>query len=151
MPVRSCAYPHQPYVCKSVLNQLNENQRDPRHDEVSHYRPFKYIPEWVKWTSYTYRSYSMAKKFRNGDSLRYLLYHRLCNLCLEETAARNAGVHPPRTFTVAPSSECVSQLPDENLAERAKSKHHIPEVYSGDFGVAHLAWYPKFLTASRRT
>lgn len=153
MLVRSCAFPHNLYVRKRVLDQERRIDGDAHHDEVSHYRQFKQIPKLIDWTSYGRKSYSITTEFCNGGSLRDLLFRTLLNdsrpiaevfvwrvfIQLLETLeylhrrCRHTVVHND----ILPQNVFL-HWPEESIAGQPERKHHLPDVYLGDFGIATL-------------
>ena len=151
MLVRSCAYPHDLYVRKRVPYQENESNSRDFHDEVRNHRRSKHIPELIDWTSYNECSYAMTLQFRNGGTIKGLTNDGLAGdarpipeifvwkvfmQLLETLDYLHCQSKPPVAHCDVFAQNVLLHWPEECLTDGAKDKHHLPDVFLGDFGIA---------------
>jgi serine/threonine protein kinase len=162
MLVRSCAYPHNLYVRKRVLNLESRSDCELYHNEIYHYPLFKFVPELLDWTDYGFMSYSMTTKFCNGGSLGDLLFNTLSNdrRPIPEIFVWKIFTQVLETLEYLHHQRGVAHLdlvaqnvflhwPEESLTESVDSNVHLPDFYLGDFGFADKGWAHNVLSDLR--
>jgi serine/threonine protein kinase len=163
MLVGSCAHPHNLNVPKRVLDQEGRNEYfgKAHHNEVCYYRRYKQIPELIDWTGYGSASYAMTTQFCNGGTLHTLLFHILAHASMPLAEIfiwkiftqllytlkylhhhRRSVVHLDRLL-----QNVFLDWEEQSLAEEGEAKHHPPDVYLGDFGLADEVSHPDFAPA----
>jgi serine/threonine protein kinase len=151
MLVRSCAHPYDLYVRKRVTWQENYSSNKDFHDEVRNQRRFRYIPELIDWTSYGQRSYAMTMQYCNGGTLKDLIYGsrgggpqpiaeifiwKMFMQLLETLDFLHSQSKPPVAHCDIYLQNIFLHWPNCCSIEGSKPRHHLPEVFLGDFGVA---------------